>query len=266
MGTERSSSLAVHQAGPFTRATGLYDVSVVLPTYNERENIVRFIPEIAQAFQADQWEILVVDDCSPDGTGEAVTRLTDTYPTLRLITKPRREGIGAALRVGYNHARGEIIVSSDADLSFGAEDLRRLVEAVRQESDLVVGSRHVSAASYEASAWRVRWKRWVSRRGNAVLRWIFGIPIHDFSANCRAIRASAWRQIHTQENTNTLLLEMILRCYYGGFRVREKAVTFKERRYGASKLRLSIEAPKFLLKMMKYRWQFRRGIQRNRSA
>lgn len=266
MSSASSSSLAMKPAETVASATRLYDVSIVIPTYNERENIVRFIPELAHVFQADQWEIIVVDDRSPDGTGEAVQRLAEQYPTVRLITKPHREGIGAALRVGYNHARGHIIVSSDADLSFKASDLLRLVEVVRRGSDLAVGSRHVASASYEAPGWRVRCKRWVSRSGNIVLRRIFDIPIHDFSANCRAIRRSAWQQICTRENTNTLLLEMILRCHFGGLRVTEEPVTFQDRRYGTSKLRLSIEAPKFLLKMVKYCWHFRRGIQRGQSG
>ena len=100
--------------------------------------------------------------------------------------------------------------------------------------------------------------RWISRTGNQVLRWTFGIPIHDFSANCRAIRRTTWRQIETRENTNTLLLEMILRCHFGGLRVTELPVTFLDRRYGVSKLRLSVEAPKFLMKMLFYRLSFRR--------
>lgn len=233
-------------------------ISVVIPTYNERENIARFIPQLVEAFQGAAYEILVVDDNSPDGTGEVVQRFARTNPRVRLITKRQKEGIGAALRVGYDQAQGDIIVSSDADLSFRVEDLVRLTEAVAQGADLALGSRHTprGGATYEAEAVRVRCKRWVSRMGNIVLRGVFLIPVHDFSANCRAIRRSVWQQIHTQENTNTLLLEMILRCHYGGFRVEEHPVTFQDRRYGQSKLRLSIEAPKFLLKMTKYRWHY----------
>ena len=233
------------------------NISVVIPTYNERENILHFIPQLVEAFQGVAYEILVVDDDSPDGTGEAVQAFARANPRIRLITKHRKEGIGAALRVGYDPAQGGIIVSSDADLSFRVEDLVRLTEAVAQGADLALGCRHTpGAAVYEAEAVRIRCKRWMSRLGSVVLRWVFRIPIHDFSANCRAIRRSVWQQIHTRENTNTLLLEMILRCHYGGFRVEERPVTFQDRRYGQSKLRLSIEAPKFLLKMVKYRWHY----------
>lgn len=233
------------------------NISVVIPTYNERENILQFIPQLVEAFQGAPYEILVVDDDSPDGTGDIVQTFTRTNPCVRLITKLRKEGIGAALRVGYDQAQGDIIVSSDADLSFRAEDLVRLTDAVAHGADLALGSRHTpGAAAYEAEALRVRCKRWVSRMGSLVLRGVFRIPLHDFSANCRAIRRSVWQQIHTRENTNTLLLEMILRCHYGGFRVEERPVTFQDRRYGQSKLRLSIETPKFLLKMVKYRWHY----------
>ena len=231
-------------------------ISVVIPTYNERENIIRLIPQLVEAFQGAPYEILVVDDNSPDGTGDAVQECARTNPRIRLITKHKKEGIGAALRVGYDQAQGDIIVSSDADLSFRVNDLVRLTDAVSQGADLALGSRHAQGAAYEAEVFRVRCKRWVSRLGNVALRGVFRIPVHDFSANCRAIRRSVWQQIHTQEKTNTLLLEMILRCHYGGFRVSELPVTFQDRQYGVSKLRLSIEAPKFLLKMAKYRWYY----------
>ncbi len=233
-------------------------VSVVLPTFNERESVRLLIPRILEVFHEYDCEVLVVDDGSPDGTGGVVQDLARTHSSVRLITKHDREGIGAALRVGYDQAKGDIIVSSDADLSFEAEDLLRLAEAIQQGNDLVVGSRHMAGAAYEARAWRVRCKRWVSCNGNRILRAVFRIPIHDFSANCRAIRRTTWQQIRTQEKTNTLLLEMILRCHFGGFRVREAPVVFKDRRYGRSKLRLSVEAPKFLVKMARYRWQYRR--------
>lgn len=231
-------------------------VSLVLPTYNERENIQRLVPQLARAFDGYTYEILVVDDSSPDGTGAAVQELAQIYPVVRLITRARKEGIGAALREGYDQARHEVIVSSDVDLSFQPSDLVRLVEVVTQGSDLALGSRHTSGSHYEAPTASIRRKRWISRVGNRVLRWTFGIPIHDFSANCRAIRRTTWRRIETRENTNTLLLEMILRCHFGGLRVTELPVTFLDRRYGVSKLRLSIEAPKFLVKMLWYRLSF----------
>ncbi len=242
--------------GQVVGSTAKPSVSVVVPTYNERENILQLVPQLAAAFREYAYEIVVVDDDSPDRTGEAVTMLMQAYPSLRLVTKPSREGIGAALRVGYRQARGDIIVSCDADLAFDVEDLVRLVEAVTKGDDLVVGSRHMEGARYEAGTWRVRCKRSVSRLGNAIVRVVFGMPVHDVSANCRAIRQTVWRQIQTRENTNALLLEMILRCHHGGFRVRELPVTFRDRRYGTSKLRLPIEVAKFLLAMVRYRWYY----------
>ena len=233
-------------------------VSIVLPTYNERDNIGWMIEQLMKGFAAYELEILVVDDHSPDGTGELVQTWSRTHPQVRLIVKDKKEGIGAALRVGYDAARGEIVASMDADRSFLVADVVGLVQGVEQGEDLVLGCRHMAGAAYEAHTRSIRVKRWVSRTGNIVLRRGFGLPIHDFSANCRAIRRSTWQRLHTTEKTNTLLMEMILRCYAGGFRVGERPVSFLNRRYGASKLRLSIEAPKFLLRMLLYRWRFSR--------
>ncbi len=241
-------------------------VSIVLPTYNERENIPIFIGQLGEAFRDYPYEIIIVDDTSPDGTGEAVKKLSEKNPNIRLITRAVKQGIGAALREGYNAARHEIIVSSDADLSFQASDLVRLVEAVNQGSDLALGSRHSQGSFYEAPNAVIRRKRFISRAGNVVIRLFFGLPLHDFSANCRAIRREVWQRINTTENTNTLLLEMILRCYYQSLRVTELPVSFLDRRFGCSKLHLSKEAPKFLLKMIKYRIQYLGKRPKKRAA
>lgn len=231
-------------------------LSLILPTYNERENIRFLIPRLMQVFSAYDYEILVVDDDSPDGTGRIVEAMALSDKRVRLITKPR-EGIGAALRVGYDQAKGEILASMDADLSFGPVSLLRTVHAVERGADLVVGSRHTATNFYEASTGRVKVKRWISRHGNQALRLVFGVPIHDFTANCRAIKRSVWQALKTTENTNTLLLEMILLAHFSGYTVRETPVIFSERQHGVSKLRLGKEIPKMLLKTLAYAWEYR---------
>lgn len=253
MGSPVTGSAAL---SPASAKAGHPSVSIILPTYNERENISIFIGQLTEAFGGYPYEIIVVDDSSPDGTGGLVKKLSGKNPAIRLLTRTAKEGIGAALREGYNAARNTIIVSSDVDLSFQAADLVRLVEAVNKGSDLALGSRHSRGSFYEAPNAAIRRKRFISHAGNVVIRLFFGLPLHDFSANCRAIRRNVWERINTTENTNTLLLEMILRCYYQGLRVTELPVGFFDRRFGASKLRLSKEAPKFLLKILKYQIQY----------
>lgn len=231
------------------------DLSIVVPTYNERDNIEILIRRIADAFKGIDYEVVVVDDRSPDGTGEVVLSLAKAGYPVRLVTKDKKEGIGAALRTGYLACATPIIASTDADLSFDPKDLKCLYDAVRLGTDLVCGTRHSKGSFYETPS-RVIWiKHAVSLMGNRVLGMCTGIPLDDFTANFRVFTRDAWESIETQENTNALLFEMILKAYVKGYSVGQIPVAFHDRRYGSSKLKLSLEAPKFLRKLLVFLWR-----------
>ncbi len=221
---------------------------------------------MAEVLAGLAYEIVVVDDRSPDGTGDAVRRLAAHGYPARLVTKERKEGIGAALRVGYGESRGAVILSMDADLSFDPADLPRLYARIQDGAHLVVGTRHGVGSGYEAPTRAIRLKRLVSAVGNRVLRIVTGIPLTDFSGNFRAMRRDAWHAIETTENTNSLLFEMILKAYVKGFEVAEVPVTFRDRRYGVSKLRLWRETPRFLRRFVRAVWQHRHALRRRRRS
>lgn len=227
-------------------------VSVVIPTYNERESIRVLLPLVHEALREHPHEILVVDDSSPDGTGQAVLDVACDIPEVRLCTKSSREGIGAALRYGYDQASCDVILSMDADLSFSASDIPRLLAPLDEGYDLALGSRHVPGGRYETPRPSIFIKYVFSACGNAVVRRLCGGGVRDVSANFRAIRAPLWRSLQTVEKTNALLLEMILMVRRRGGRIAEVPVSFTDRRFGSSKLNLWIEAPKFLAKLLSY--------------
>ena len=235
----------------------MLSVSVIIPTYNERENIGILIGQLRETLGAREHEILVVDDRSPDGTGAAVEALAKADPRIKLVVKDKREGIGAALRCGYDLGKKDVLLSLDADLSFSTPETMKLLELIDAGFDLALGCRHKTGGSYEAPTLRVKAKFFVSRLGNRVIRALVGLDLHDYSANFRAIRRSVWRAILTEENTNSLLLEMILKVKYGGFKVAEVPVSFADRIHGQSKLNLYIEAPKFLVKLLKFTLRYR---------
>src|SRR5262245_37958158 len=114
-------------------------LSIVLPTYEERDNLAELIPNVEAAFQDTSIEIIVVDDNSTDGTGELLAGFATRYGNLRTIVRPALLGIGSALREGYNAARGEYILSSDSDQSFTVEDMVRLYRKIQEGYDLVTG-------------------------------------------------------------------------------------------------------------------------------
>jgi dolichol-phosphate mannosyltransferase len=236
------------------------ELSIVIPTYNEKDNISILIQNIAEALAGIRYEIVVVDDQSPDGTGRIVQRLARMNHPVRLITKEKKEGIGAALRVGYEACTTPIIASLDADLSFNARDLKRLYDGVQAGQDLVTGTRHSPGSFYETPNRAIWVKHFVSLTGNRTLRALTGIPLDDFTANVRAFTRRLWMTIETQEKTNSLLFEMILKAHLKGYSIGQIPVTFYNRRAGVSKLRLSLEAPKFLGKLCTYLWRYRREL------
>lgn len=226
------------------------ELSLILPAYNERENIAVFIPQIAEAFRDVAHEIIVVDDSSPDGTGEKVKKLARTFPQVLLFTRTEKKGIGSALRFGYHQAIGDVILSSDTDLSFRPEDLVRLYQKIVEGYDLVVGSRHSESSQYETPNFKIWLKYAASRWGNAVLTAIFRIPVKDFSVNCRAIRRDLWLKLNTKEDTNFFLFEVIFRAKEHGAKIAEIPVAFLDRRFGRSKINHIIEVPKAFYKMI----------------
>lgn len=228
----------------------MLSVSIIIPSYNERDNIPILARELSAVLAGRDYEILVVDDNSPDGTGDIVRNLKKEIPALRLITRKNKEGIGAALRCGYNEARCDILLSMDADLSWSTNDIPRLLSLIDQGADMALGSRHMEGGAYEAPSWKIKLKRWVSTFGNKVVRFALGAHVRDYSSNFRAIRAKVWHEIETRDNSNSLLIETVLKVAYGGYDIREVPVAFKDRIHGQSKLNLYVEVPKFLVKLI----------------
>ena len=226
------------------------DVSIVLPTYNEKENLKILIPKIETTFKDINHEIIIVDDSSPDGTEEFIHSLKNK--NISLIIRKKKEGIGAALRDGYFAAKNKIILSSDSDLSFEVEDMLKLIKRINEGYDLVVGTRHKIDGNYEAKQSSTQLKHFISKLGNSLVRFITGVNLTDFSANFRAIKKDVFHKLVLKEKTNTILLEMILKTKYNGFKVGEIPVVFKERMFGESKLNLYMESPKFFIKLLKF--------------
>lgn len=232
---------------------GILELSIVLPTYNERENIIILIPQIEEVFKSVKHEIIVVDDNSPDNTAECVLELNKIYGNIRLLSRPKREGIGAAIREGYNYAKGKVVLSSDSDLSFPVEDMLKLFNRINEGYDLVVGCRHsLKGSYYEMGKINTKIKGTMSKLGNLFLKNLTRMDIGDFSANFRAIKKEAWDKIDIKEKDNMALFEMIIKANYQGMKITKIPVSFFDRIYGKSKLHLFIKIPKYVFKMMYY--------------
>jgi dolichol-phosphate mannosyltransferase len=214
-------------------------VTVVVPTYNERQNL----PHMAAAIRLHGYRLLVVDDDSPDGTGPLADAIAAPDPLMEVLHRKRKQGLGPAYAAGFDRVLAgdsEVVVEMDADFSHNPEDLPRLVEAVEGGADLAIGSRYVPGGG--TPDWPTH-RRFLSRGGNTYARLMLDIPIRDATAGFRAFRADALRALPyrtAQASGYGFQVEMAMRAHRAGMRVVELPVIFRDRTSGTSKMDGSI--------------------------
>ena len=217
---------------------------VVIPTYNEIDSIEQVIAKVLAADR--RADVLVVDDASPDGTGDLVAKLAEREPRVHLLRRAGKQGLGAAYRAGFawGMERGyDALVEMDADLSHPPERLPALLDGL-DSADLVIGSRYVPGGE------TVNWsplRQAISRGGNAYVRLALGLPVQDATAGYRAYRRAVLEALPVESvasNGYCFQVEMAHRTWQEGFRVAEVPITFTERASGVSKMsqRIVLEA------------------------
>jgi dolichol-phosphate mannosyltransferase len=221
---------------------------LILPTYNEAENIEPLVRAVLPQLASTGLEhtILVVDDGSPDGTGQLADRLAEEIAQLRVLHRPRKQGLGRAYLDGFGMALAdgaELILEMDSDFSHDPADLPRLIAAAGA-ADLVLGSRYVPGGGVED--WGIV-RRTLSRGGSAYARVLLGVPVRDLTGGfkCfhrRVLEAIDLRGVHA--DGYGFQIELTYRAVRAGFAVAEVPITFRERRVGRSKMtaRIALEA------------------------
>jgi dolichol-phosphate mannosyltransferase len=220
-------------------------LAVVIPTYNELANLENILARVRRSIPAA--DILVVDDNSPDGTGELADRLAADDDHVRVLHRAGKAGLGAAYVAGFGWAleRGYgTLVEMDADGSHDPADLPRLLAAL-QDADLVIGSRWVPGGVV------LNWPRSrqvISRVGNVYARVLLGFGIHDATGGYRAYRADTLRAIALEQVKSQgycFQVDLTRRTVNAGMVIREVPITFTERTLGASKMSRAIVAEAF---------------------
>ena len=213
---------------------------VIVPTYNEAENIANLIDKI---FSVDSnLHILVIDDNSPDGTAEIVKRISEKDPRVHLIKRPGKLGLGTAYIEGFKYALAngyEAIFEMDADFSHNPEDIPRFLDAL-EDADLVIGSRYLTGVN--VINWPLR-RLMLSYFANLYTRIITGMPVRDATGGYKCFRAEALKQIDLDKvktNGYGFQIEMNFRFWAKGFRVKEIPIVFVDRRNGVSKMNKKI--------------------------
>jgi dolichol-phosphate mannosyltransferase len=218
-------------------------VTVVVPTYNERENLA----DLGAAVTDHGYRMLIVDDNSPDGTGALADALAAANPLIEVLHRQAKEGLGPAYAAAFDRLLTgdvEVIVEMDADFSHDPSDLPRLIDAIAQGADLAIGSRYVEGGS--TPDWPLS-RRLISRAGNLYARSMLGIPTRDATAGFRAFRADALSRLPYRQARATgygFQVEMAWRAHQSGLKVVEVPISFKDRTRGKSKMgmRIVIEA------------------------
>jgi apolipoprotein N-acyltransferase len=237
MGLARPSRRAERGVPPLP---GRARVNVVLPTYNERETIEEVLERVLAS--DDRVDVTVVDDSSPDGTGDVVRKISERNPRVVLDERPEKGGLASAYLDGFVRAieHGyDLIVEMDADLSHRPEDLPRLLEGA-EGHHLVIGSRYVPGG--RVRNWSL-FRRILSRGGNLYSRTLLGMPVADATSGFRVYRWEALRELVTHQLRSegyAFQVELAYRAWRRGMSVEEVPITFEERRHGHSKLSRTI--------------------------
>lgn len=216
---------------------------VIIPTYDERENIVGIVGRTLQA--SPDHDVLVVDDASPDGTGRLVEQLAADDPRVHVMHRLGKQGLGSAYLAGFAWGleRGfELLVEMDADGSHAPEALPAMVDRLGPDGSLVIGSRWVPGGAV------VDWPRsrqLLSRGGNLYARLVLGIDVRDATAGFRVYRADVLRRIDLSgidSKGYCFQVDMTLRVLDGGGTIAEHPIEFRERELGQSKMSRGIVA------------------------
>ena len=254
---------------------------MVLPTYNERDNIARLLTDIRQ--EVPQASILVIDDQSPDGTGAIADDMASRLGHIEVLHRTSKDGLGSAYRFGFGHlfssatnshrspetSELDIVVTMDADFSHDPKVMPSLISAIQAGADAVVGSRYVRGGG--TVDWPLH-RRLLSRWGNLYTGAILGVGVRDCTSGFRAYRLEALRGINPQSTSAegyAFLTELIVRLSREGRTITEVPITFVDRKFGSSKMsgNIILESMRLVTRWgIAHRWdQFRTLLTRRGS-
>lgn len=213
---------------------------VIIPTYNEIENMKSLLPILMKLPEA--FDVLVVDDSSPDKTADFVTEFSKENPRVKLLLRKQKNGLGQAYIAGFKWGlenNFEALVEMDADFSHRPEDLVKILQSLETEN-VVIGSRYVEGGS------TVNWgfiRKLISKGGGIYSRLILGYPVQDWTGGFNGWRAEVLKAIgldSIQSNGYSFQIELKYKAQKCGYKVKEVPIVFEDRRVGQSKMSLKI--------------------------
>ena len=209
---------------------------VIIPTYNERENIERIVPQVLE--KDPSIHVLIVDDGSPDGTGEIADRMAKENDRILVLHRKNKSGLGTAYITGFKFALEksyDLIFEMDCDFSHDPEYIPHFLEAIK-DADLILGSRYISGVNV------INWpmsRLLLSYYANVYSRWVTGLPLKDATGGFKCFRREVLEAIDfnkVKSNGYSFQIEMSFRAWKKGFRIKEIPIVFEDRKAGQSKM------------------------------
>ena len=233
---------------------------LILPTFNEIENLEAIVAAAAKALSGaspNGFRVLVVDDGSPDGTGQLADRLSGEHEWLNVLHRSEKNGIGPAYLAGFRHALDHgagYVMEMDSDFSHDPADLARLLAAVYDGADLALGSRYVPGGG--VTEWGLL-RRVVSEGGSTYARLVLGLHVRDLTGGFKCFRREVLEAIHfdgVRSQGYAFQVELTYRAVQAGFRVVEVPIVFRDRQRGTSKMSWKIAAEAmWLVPLLRFR-------------
>jgi dolichol-phosphate mannosyltransferase len=224
------------------------DPWLILPTYNEAENIEAIVlaaGDVLARAAPEGFRVLVVDDGSPDGTGSIAERLAAEHDWAAVLHRREKGGIGPAYLAGFRHALDQgagFVMEMDSDFSHDPADLARLLAAIHDGADLALGSRYVPGGG--VSDWSPL-RRFISKGGSTYARWVLGLRVRDLTGGFKCFRREVLEAIRfdsVRSQGYAFQVELTYRAVRAGFRIVEVPIVFRDRQRGQSKMSWRIAA------------------------
>jgi len=217
-------------------------LSIIVPAYDEEDNIVRVIREIEESLDLDH-ELVVVNDHSTDRTPDLVTELSKEYPAVRLVNNLGQKGFTNALKTGFLNSGGEVILPIMGDLCDDLVTVGKMYDKIREGYDVVCGSRYMKGGRRLGGS---KLKAFFSSLGGISLYHILGVPTHDIANAFKMYRKEVVQAIDIQATGFEISMELPLKAYYLGFKITEVSTVWRERTKGKSSFKIFRLLPNYL--------------------
>ena len=230
-------------------------ISVIVGLYNEEEGLPSFIETFFKDIKLkEDFELILVDDGSIDNTKNIILKFRKKYPKIKLICYRPNRGLGNALRIGFKHAKGRIIVTLDSDLAHPPKYIRQLIETVDRGYDLVVCSRYFKGAGISGVPYH---KAFLSKLSNIVTRTVIMTSISDVTSGFRAYNVNKLKKVVSKEKGFEVEVELLVKLLKKRAKIKEIPFKSQDRKVGESKFNVLTDGLGYslrILKIMLYRW------------